>query len=360
MNHFTKKLTATLLLSFSALACFADGEFVINNLRFRISDNNTATFCGCVAASSPEYLPTTAADIEIPSEVIRNGKKYPVTHISNYSFEYGRGGRWIESVKLPETITDIALCAFEYCRQLKSLTIPNSVTSLGYKAFNGCTSLREVTIGEGLTDIGYSLFEDCDALECVYYNATNADYNKFGANINNGHPFLNPFGGNCVKKIVIGDNVTNLPYTFLRNITSLESLTLGSGIPDYAYSVILGYYESFWNDLSNMNLKELICTSFEPHQVSHYSSMSLDMMERLTAIPLYVPAGSIEAYKNHPFWGRFISIQESSSSGIPVVTGNQTNQVRWFDINGIPLSDIPDRGIYIQTDGQTSKVMYAR
>ena len=72
----------------------------------------------------------------------------------------------IESVELPEKISEINFGAFQGCTSLISFVIPQNVTSIGDSTFNGCTSLKSVMIPEGVKYISYA-FRDCDSLESV-------------------------------------------------------------------------------------------------------------------------------------------------------------------------------------------------
>ena len=80
-------------------------------------------------------------DINIPSTLIHNTRKYIVTGIGDYAFDMCRS---LTSVTIPNTVTSIGKLAFGACKSLTSITIPESVTSIGYWAFNSCTELTNV------------------------------------------------------------------------------------------------------------------------------------------------------------------------------------------------------------------------
>jgi hypothetical protein len=65
---------------------------------------------------------------------------------------------------IPNTVTSIAVGAFENCKDLSELTIPNSVTLIGYSAFNGCSGLTSVTIPNSVTTIQDRAFYGCSGL----------------------------------------------------------------------------------------------------------------------------------------------------------------------------------------------------
>ena len=67
----------------------------------------------------------------------------------------------IESVVLPEGLTEIGEQAFYYCERLASINIPASLTTIGEAAFDSCRALTEITIPETLTNMGSSVFSGC-------------------------------------------------------------------------------------------------------------------------------------------------------------------------------------------------------
>ena len=103
-------------------------------------------------------------EIVIPDTVEHYGKKYAVTSIDSWAFEYCDS---LISVTIPNTITSIDNGTFYSCTNLKSITIPGSVTSIGEWAFVNCTSLTDVTISEGVTSIGGLAFRGCSSLTSV-------------------------------------------------------------------------------------------------------------------------------------------------------------------------------------------------
>lgn len=93
----------------------------------------------------------TDTAIIIPSKY--NGKA--VTKIRAMGF-YNNSN--IESVVIPNSITNIDFEAFKNCPNLKSIEIPSSVVFIGEEAFNQCSSLASVTFNEGLEQIGGHAF----------------------------------------------------------------------------------------------------------------------------------------------------------------------------------------------------------
>ena len=102
----------------------------------------------------------SAKILEIPSNI--NGKI--VKSIGAKAFLYCRS---LESVMIPNSVTDIGYYAFTNCTNLISVIIPDGVKNIGYSTFEGCTSLTNITIPNSVTSIGYSAFENCTSLTSV-------------------------------------------------------------------------------------------------------------------------------------------------------------------------------------------------
>ena len=107
-----------------------------------------------------------AISIIVPSAIYREGTSYIVTSMydgftSSGIFYPTRST--LQSILLPETLTNIGSYAFYYCSALTGeLVIPENVTSIGYYAFYRCNGLTgELVIPEGVTSIGYYAFSSC-------------------------------------------------------------------------------------------------------------------------------------------------------------------------------------------------------
>ena len=129
-----------------------------------------------------------------------------VTTIGEFAFEYCHG---LTSIKFPDSLTNIDRGAFFGCRNLAEvsinngmktigkdsdssdfcsgvfmqcaitdLIIPDSVTTIGYKAFSECHGLKSIFITDSVTSIDPRAFYWCEGLERVYYQGTNAGFQK--------------------------------------------------------------------------------------------------------------------------------------------------------------------------------------
>ena len=161
----------------------------------------------------------------------------------------------LESVILPSTITTIEDDAFHECPRLASINIPEGVKSIGSCAFAGASALTEIAIPQSVTTIGE-----------------------------------NAFAATGLHSIIIPEGVAIIEYATFYNCKSLNSIVLPSTITSIGDRTFDYCYE----------LKEIHCKATTPP--------TLEMFSLLSNIPgrkIYVPHGSVEAYKTAENWSNF-------------------------------------------------------
>ena len=155
----------------------------------------------------------------------------------------------IKKVIIKDGVTNIGNNAFFDYPALTSVEIPNSVTSIGESAFFQCMRLTSVTIGNSLTRIGKRAFENCVALLSVEFPNSLTNIEEYA--------FENCF---VLTSITIPNSVTSIGNNAFVNCVNLKSFTFkGSTPPELA-------------------VNSIFTTS--------------------SKIPVYVPANSIEVYKD--------------------------------------------------------------
>ena len=257
--------------------------------------------------------------IVVPDMVECDGHTYQVIKIGERAF---KDCKYITSISLPESVQEIGDSAFWKCSALKeinipkaitkigpdafhdtkgltihitdieawcniakdprafdrdydlyidggivnNLTIPESVTNIKNYAFAGCTSLTSVTIPNSVTSIGGGAFAYCSSLTSIEIP------NKIDTI--NGETF---YGARLLEHVVIPSSVKKIVGSAFMYCENLSVTCKASIPPTYGSEGSLALY------ISGSNLDTL----------------------SLYALSLYVPAGSIDAYKNAPVWRDF-------------------------------------------------------
>ncbi len=104
--------------------------------------------------------------VNIVSNIYENGKGIitfdgELTSVENYAFCNCSS---LESITIPQKVTQLGARSFENCTSLTSIKISESVASIGEGAFAGCISLASFTIPDAITTVEPYTFCDCYAL----------------------------------------------------------------------------------------------------------------------------------------------------------------------------------------------------
>ncbi len=110
-----------------------------------------------------EYY-TGGPELTIPSEI--DGQT--VTAIAPGGFRDCE----LESVILPETITEIGAEAFANCDALRGIYIPGSVIQIGNAAFSDSDGLEAIYLPGSLESIGEDALGTCDRLKYIIFSGT--------------------------------------------------------------------------------------------------------------------------------------------------------------------------------------------
>ena len=153
-------------------------------------------------------------------------------------------------------VSNIGDCAFLDLYGLKSITISDSVNRIGAWAFKNCRTLESIQIPRGIQILQNDVFRGCRALESV-------EMPESVKNINNG-----AFRGCSNLKTVI-----------------CPSRTLPNLSPD-----------AFFTDLDDLDEKDAF---------KKIEGGDLEERNAFKKVKLYVPAVSIDYYKNAPRWEMF-------------------------------------------------------
>ena len=304
-----KKHFFSFLLVFLASVVALHAEKVqIGGLFYNLNkDNLTAEVTNQTLESPDNYSNLTKA--VIPATVEDNNLTYTVTAIDAYAFS---GCTKLTAVVIPNTVNSIKAGAFSACTALTAVNIPNSVTSIGDEAFYECSELAYVTFGNGIKTIGEGAFKGCSS----------------------------------IKAIELPESVTNIgEYAFVM----CNILVIGGEI---------GENEGFdsprrRNGAGENTCSELLtitCKAVNPPALMPYGFSGIEK-----DIPLYVPASSVEAYKNAEQWKDFTHIFplngiEENYTGIGLFSISDKEQVSFSPGN---LQYNATTGTHQCADGQT-------
>lgn len=186
----------------------------------------------------------------------------------------------LQAVELKNSITGIPNRAFNECHSLRSVEMPNTITSIGDYAFYNCYSLHVTEIPNTVTSIGSNAFSGC-------WSITNVDIPS-GVSVIENASF-----NSChsLKSISIPEGVTTIESSAFSGNTRLESITFPSSVTS------IGEIALYLTPVKSIYAKSLIPPTLTQHVALGWPFPS--------GIPIYVPAESIDAYKEAEGWSYY-------------------------------------------------------
>lgn len=176
----------------------------------------------------------------------------------------------LQTIEIPESVTDISLGAFYNSKLEGHITLPNNLEHIGVSAFSE-TFITGVTFPQSLLAIEQLAFSNTQLTGNVTIpdNVTVIDKNAFAYNEN-------------ITEVTIGRGITNIKELVFYGCTSLEVITLLSPSITTIYRGAFG---------GNTSLKEVYCYSLTAptFDMSPFSSS-------LTDVTVHYPHGSDYSY----------------------------------------------------------------
>ena len=266
-----------ILLTLAGVAASAQ-TFEVDGINYNVLSVEEGT----AEVTSGDY----SGEVVIPAEVTYDGGTYSVTTIGDMAF-YGCSA--LTSVDMP-SVTTIGDVAFGYCSALTSVDMP-SVTTIGNSAFERCSALTSVEM-PSVTTIGAYAFYECSSLTSISM------------------PSVTTIGGyafyycNALTSVSM-PSATTIGYGafyYCFALTSIDIPASVSMIDDYAFTAC-------------SSLTSVYCHWEDPLECDPRFKNTV-----LETATLYVPTGTIDAYRSVSPWSGFINIVERDYSGIADAT----------------------------------------
>lgn len=240
---------------------------------------------------------------------------------------------------LPMTLRTISPLAF-YNTRMEKIQFPNNLDSIGYAAFEGSALLRKAMIPDNCQRLGDFIFNHCDSLREIHIpNGIERIPNNFVAL------------GNFLETVNIPESVTKIGDFAFQWCYALKDIKLPEGLRTIGYdafhycnpdSIVFPISLEFidggsckhWN-----NLKKIYSKSPIPPYCNQdrYNPDTYCFEGTPSYIPVYIPIGTADLYRNAQGWSyftNFIEIDEFPSAGIYGMKRNDTNQPKVYWANG--------------------------
>ena len=175
---------------------------------------------------------TGQTELTIPETV----DGYTVTGIGDHAFHWNSLFDFLERITLPETIEEIGEWGFGACSNLKEINLPAALKSIGNSAFVNSRELTSFNIPQNLLYIGDNCFDNCTKLASFTVDAANTHFtvqDEILYATENGVPttlVMYPMPKTDIIDFVVPSTVKKIQT--LKNITSLETITLPDGIEE--------------------------------------------------------------------------------------------------------------------------------
>ena len=162
---------------------------------------------------------------------------------------------YMQTAIVGNCVNTIGYKAFYNCYDLTSVTIPNSVTAINNQAFCGGSRLTSISLPDSIVTIENSAFNGCTSLITVS----------------------------------LPNGLTSVNNSLFRHCTSLKTTIIPSTVTS-----ISGYVFDGCTRLTSITVLATTPPSIT-HSFIDYSNNCI----------IYVPSGSVEAYKSHSIWGAY-------------------------------------------------------
>lgn len=241
---------------------------------------------------------------------------------------------------------------YKHREAILSVVIEEGVTSIGDAAFFNCKNLPTITIPQNIAHIGDNVFVGCNGLTSINVDKNNTNYSSStdGVLFDKDQKTLMrfPAGKSGSYAYVIPNSVDSIGEYAFQNCTGMSSVTIPKSLKSIG-----------WNGFDNCSgLTSITSNAVTPPDCGEGNDR-FDKVDK--DIPVNVPEGSVEAYKEAPGWSEFTNIRYHciSASGYCGASGNYTNVTWELSCDGVlTIAGTGDMGDY-RSDEHTNPVPWA-
>ena len=281
------------LISICLIQSIGAYDFQIGNLRYSITSTSAKTVS--VEASSTSL----SGNVVIPSTVTYNDVDFTVNHI--------------------------AANGFAYCHNITSFTIPNSVKGIGSYGFGWCWYLNTIildnpsnsfSVGSDAFNYDWRAFKTVRIINANEKNLFNNGAALLGSSSLPTHDLY--INNNKIVNYSVVDGVHTI-NTCLRNCNSIETLSMPNSVKTIVNYACYGCTALNTITLSS-KLESIGRNAFAecPELRTIYAKSIVPATIDASTFPngaymfatLYIPKGTLTAYKNANIWKNFVNIVE--------------------------------------------------
>lgn len=343
--------------------CARDGSMRIVNLQYAQIENNKIPDFGFVDRDKSRF--GNHLDIRriiLPDNITEFGKYafYGLTletiNIPSSLRKLGKNcfdeNRWlsVNPLIIPEGVTEIPTQCFQFCYKLKKVVLPSTIKTIGILAFFD-SLVDDMNFPEGLDSIGYLSMHGARLTEVVLPKTIK----KIG---------FEAFGSNSkLKRVVLPEGLTEIPDNFCCSCIELEQTV----IPESVTKIDKGAFDGCLKLKTNLppKLKWIGDGAFSscsldsivfPATMEYIGKEAFEDLEKLkkiysmspippvcyydpmvnfgdesfggstpSDIPVYVPIGSGEKYREAFGWNYFTNIIETDKFPTGIVSPKMSN-----------------------------------
>lgn len=359
------KLTVMILVALVSFPCHAY-DFESDGIYYNILSEADRTVEVTYLYSNADNKDAYRGSIKIPANVSHDSNTYTVTAIGREAFHVCTE---LTSLALPNSITAIESGAFLRCSGLTSATLSNSLTTLGDQVFAYCSSLTSINLPASLTTIGDIVFLNCSAMVNINVEAGNPMFSSFDGALydRDATTILTCPAGKT--SVAFPNSLTTVGVNAFRNCTDLTSVPLPGTLTVIENSAFTGC-----SGLTSITLPSSL-TAIGIMAFSRCTALTSIQMQCMTPIEctpafsadvlknaiLYIPQGTLAAYKAVEPWKNFANIEETDFSGVADIEAGEATSLRLTvsdghliidginDSENITISDMQGRTVYSGT-----------